>query len=90
MRFLVMVFLSLFLMTNVSVAADSIDAYAVDCPKLKREIQMFYDGEVTFGKIAKMYRKEGNNKQAIANEKLADDFLNKAAKYAMVYTALCK
>ena len=90
MRFLVMVFLSLFLMTNVAVAETEFSDFPVNCPKLKGEIESYYYSVGSLLRVADAFRKDGKYEQRRATQGVADDFLDKASKSAAIYTALCK
>ena len=84
MRFLVMVFLSLFLMTNVSVAKPNY------CRDLKVNIQTKYMSEEGFRTRSGEYYSQGNMKGYEFQNKLADAELVRASQYAAIYMALCK
>ena len=84
MRFLVMVFLSLFLMTNVSVAKPNY------CRDLKEKTQMQYLSEEGFRTRGQKYYSQGKTEGYEFQNKLADAELVRASQYAAIYMALCK
>ena len=84
MRFLVMVFLSLFLMTNVSVAEP------VNCPDLKKKIEKSHYNAEEFLKQSLRLRKEKQPDTAKDLYDASNNWLDDAAKHATIYIALCK
>ena len=84
MRFLVMVFLSLFLMTNVSVAKPNY------CRDLKEKTQMQYVSGEGFRTRGQKYYSQGNMKGHDFQMQLAHVALMRASQYAAIYSALCK
>ena len=84
MRFVMMVFVSLFLMTTVS------GAEPVNCPDLKKKIEYSYRNA---GQLLKGSFRLRSEQKPEAAEVIYDDSnieLDAATKYATIYLALCK
>jgi len=84
MRFLVMVFLSLFLMTNVSVAEP------VDCRDLKKTMKDKYAASVKNLNRSNEADVRLDGTASLYWYKAYERVLEKAGAYAALYTALCK
>jgi len=87
MRFVMMVFVSLFLMTTVSSAAE---IRTKSCKVLKTKIENHYANAEEYYAGSLKFRKE--KKIELSNLLYADSNieLDAAAKYATIYLALCK
>ena len=71
-------------MTNVSVAKP------INCPDLKKKIADSYEMAGAIPLLARDFSGKNKHKKKYQLERSADSLLDKAVKYAAIYTALCK